>query len=75
MPSEALTLLQLCVSGATETSSFTFLIQLGKGRYTVKMCILIQELFYNTTFLSYVASGKDHVLISRSSSSAYCDMV
>lgn len=63
MPYEAVTVAQLCVGGAIELSSFTFLILLSKGCNTVETCILIQKLVRNTPFLSYVASGKDHVLL------------
>lgn len=62
MPLEGVTLALLCVGGAIEPSSFTFLILLGKGRNTVKTCILIQKLVRNAPFLSYVALGKDHAL-------------
>lgn len=64
--------MQLCVGGAIEPSSFTFLILLGKGRNTVKTCILSKNLLgTHPFFLSYVASGKDRALLISWSSSEW----
>lgn len=63
MPFEAVTLAQLCVGGAIEPSSFTFLILLGKGHSTVKTCILIQKLVRNAPFISFLRGISEKIML------------